>query len=156
MTSSIQQPFEVWYTNCENKHAHTQAPSGEEDHQCGRATHTHTHTLGWPPPTAACRDISKTRETQDNCYCQPSRTHGQQTRAGVCVCLTRCGWINSPVLWFKQNPCARSAFRSKVLQRQEVAQRAEMRLMWFRHKTQTHWLDSKPPAALSNICTRQT
>ncbi len=112
MTSSIQQPFEAWYTNCENKRAHNQSPAGEEAHHCTRATHTHTHThkhtQGWPPPTAACDDISKTSEKQDNCFCQPSCTHGQQTEAGVCaqVCVCVCVCVHkSNRIWLNQQAC---------------------------------------------------
>lgn len=81
----------------------------------------HTHTQGWPPPTAACDDISKASEKQDNCYCQPSCIHGQQTGAGVCVCfcgnLSGYGWINRPVPCskglFQRDPCIQSVFISK-------------------------------------------
>lgn len=115
MTSSIQLPFEAWYTNCENKRAHTQGQPGEEVHHCNRATHTHTQ--GWPPPSAACHHISEATEKQDNCYCQPSCIHGQQTGAGVCVrvCvnLSGYGWINRLSTVFQRDPCIRSVFISK-------------------------------------------
>lgn len=99
--------------------------------------HTHTHTQGWPPPTAACDDISKASEKQDNCYCQPSCIHGQQTGAGVCVCVfveiyqdmvESTGPSPAQRVCFKGTPAYNlSSYPNKVLRRQEVAQWAEIR-----------------------------
>lgn len=100
--------------------------------------HTHTHTQGWPPPTD---DISKTREKQDNCYCQPACTHGQQTGAGVCVCVQQdmlnqqaCPLLSAVI---QRDLCTQSVFISK--QSTEETGSGSMRgEMWFRYRTLLH------------------
>lgn len=68
----------IWYSNCENKCAHTQ---GSDRRPLNPAT------------THCC--LLHQQWSKQKYYCQPSSTHKQQTAAGVCVYV---GWINRPVL----------------------------------------------------------
>lgn len=109
----------IWYSNCENKCAHTQ---GSDRRPLNPAT------------THCC--LLHQQWSKQKYYCQPSSTHKQQTAAGVCVCM----WGESTGLSSAQHcasygTCIQFAFKSKqhtALRRQEVAQQANISSIWFR------------------------
>lgn len=123
MTRSIQRPFEAWYTNCENKRAtqpHKHTLRVQQGTRLITVTGPHTHIERRPPPTAACDDISKTTEKTRQLLLSALCTHGQQTGAGVCVCVSV--WVSeykSNRIQLNQQACP---LLSAVIQRDPCTQ----------------------------------
>lgn len=120
MAISIQQPFEAWYTNCENKRAHTQCQAGEEAHHCTRATHTHTHT--GLTTTHCCLRRHQWSQWKTRQLLLSACAYTASKPEQVCVCVFVCKsiriWLNQqacPLLSavFQRDPCIQSVFISK-------------------------------------------
>lgn len=88
-----------------------------------RATHTQTEQTA--------THISKTSEQQDNCFCPGLHTHGEQTGAGVRVCLCVCERASkSNRVCLNQQACLLTLHRFVFISKQKYC-RDRKWLRWF-------------------------